>query len=244
MQHDFLDLDEFVEEASKTDRDKVREQPILPFQLEGLQMGTWALHLGGLSEGRNPLSWTVAVLYIYAKQDYIALAAMQGGDVDELIAEAEAAYADGIRRGRAYDPDNLSGALSEYQANVLIPISEEQAQEIQFYDFKLPLIFGMCDWFEPLIEQVINGFTEGGVDGMTVIVCPQCGDQTSVRMVTSFTANGAFKPLKTETGYALLKAEGFTVTGTQHAHLMCGNESCDYDECVDLNEFEVDDSRV
>jgi hypothetical protein len=77
-----------------------------------------------------------------------------------------------------------------------------------------------------------------------VIVCPECGDNTSVRMVTSFTANGAFKVLKSETGYMLAKAEGFSVSTVTHAHLMCGNETCDYDQCVDLNEFEIDDSRV
>ena len=41
----------------------------------------------------------------------------------------------------------------------------EQGQEVRFFDYKLPLIYGMCDWFEPLIDEFIHDATVHGIDG-------------------------------------------------------------------------------
>jgi hypothetical protein len=184
------------------------------------------------------------VFYIYDRQDFIAMSAIQGADPDEEYALAEAAFAKGTRRGREYSPEVPAGELVEVDAFQLIPISEDQAREIQFYEYKLPIIFGMCDWFAPLIDEVTNGLVEHGIDGAELVVCPKCGDATSVRAVTTFTANGGFVVVRTETKYTLTRNDGFTVQATNHAHLVCMKDECDYNECIDLNEFEIDDSGV
>lgn len=244
MQHDFLELDEFVAEATKTDDERRGEIKLLPMQEQGLTMGSWAMRLDGAREGRNPLTWRMSVFYIYDRQDFIAMSAIQGADPDEEYALAQESIAKGMRRGREYSPEVPAGELVEAEAFQLVPISEDQAREIQFYDYKLPIIFGMCDWFESLIDEITNSFVEHGIDGATAVVCPQCGDPSSVRAVTNFTANGGFVVVRTETGYTLTRNDGFTVQATHHAHLVCMKDECEYNECIDLNEFEIDDSGV
>lgn len=245
MQHDFLELDEFVAEASKTAKDKIREIQILPMQESGLQLGCWALRLDGLREGMNPLAWKIEVFYIYDRQDFIATAAMEGGDADEMFAEAQECYNNGTRRGRAYDPEHLSGRLCEYPAYELLPISEEEAQQVQLFEFRVPVIFGMCDWFEPLIDQAIEEMTTSGLGGgAEPLPCPSCGDKQSVRAIAAHNATGVFRAVRTETGYALLSNDATNVLDISHLHLVCGNEECDYDQCVDLNENEIDISHL
>lgn len=240
MEHDFLDLDEYVAEASKTEKDRLKERPLMPWQEAELQMGSWAMRIAGLLEGRNPLTWSVEVFYIYAEQDYIALAAMQGGSTEEMLAEAKQVYEGNVRRGRVYGPDYMSGKLADFPADELLPISEDQAQEVMFYEFKLPIIFGMTDWFEQLIDHALDEFTVHGVAGVgEIIVCPNCGDNNSVRVIASISGSGGYKPLKTETGYVLIAHEHLKTEAVTHAHLVCMHEECEFNQCIDLNEFEI-----
>ena len=243
MEHDFLGLDEFVLEAEKPENDRA-EMKLLPRQEEELVMGNWALELAGAREGVNPLGWDVAVFYIYGQQDFIAMSAIEGTTVEELMAKAEDAIARGMRYGRRYSPDNETGEVVEVPAFSLLPISEEQGQEVRFFDYKLPLIYGMCDWFEPLIDEFIHDATVHGIDGNTMMACPTCGEEASVRAVVNFNGNGGFYVIKTETGYAFTKSDGFMVNAVTHVHLRCIADGCEYDECVDLNEHEIDHRAV
>lgn len=240
MQHDFLDLDDFVKEASKTPADLVREIALLPIQLEGLQMGSWGLCVHGARETKNPMGWSLSVIYIYDKQDFVALTAMYGGDLDELFAEAEEGYAHNLRHGRVYNKEFPQGLLEEKPAYLLLPITEEQAQEIREYDFEVPIVFSFCTWFTEMLEKHFNAYSTVGLKGGETIACPQCGDTESVRMIVHFTGTGAFKVLKTADGYRLPDNDGFSISSVVHAHLTCGVEDCDYSDCVDLNENEID----
>ena len=237
--HDLLDLDEFVVEAEKTPEDYIAETPLTPWQANELTMGSWGMQIEGLREGANPLAWEVAVFYIYDRQDFVALGAIEGKSTDEIAAHAQELYDRNLRFGRRYSTDNEVGEVTEAPAFQMIPISEEQADEIRMFDYKLPIIFGMCDWFREAIERMQNEFVTHGVDGAEVIVCPQCGDNSSVRAMAAYNSQGLFKALRREQSIELIQQDAQNVGEVNHLHLVCGNEECDYNECVDLNEFEV-----
>lgn len=245
MEHDFLDLDSYVQEAEKKKPENaLAGRPLLPRQETELVMGNWALQLGGVGDGLNPLSWDLAVFYIYDKQDFIALSAIEGTSVEELMAKAQDAMDRGYRLGRLYTPDAPGGELAEVPAFALLPISEEQGAEVRFYEFRLPLIHGMCDWFEELIDEFIHDATVVGVEGKAMIACPECGAEASVMAIASFTGTGGFYVIKTEEGYSLTRSVGFNVEAVNHVHLRCETEGCEYDQCVDLNEHYVDHKSV
>lgn len=235
MEHDLLGLDEFVMEAEKGERDA---PVLLPIQ-EELAMGTWAIQIDGIREGRNPLAWTVATFYIYGQQDFIAMSAIEGSTVEELTAKAEEIFAQGNRFGRRYSLDNEVGEVTEVPAYQLLPVTEDQAAEVRFYEYRLPIIYGMCDWFEPLIDEVTHSAATLGVDGYTIITCPKCGTEASVRAVINFNGNGGFQVVKSEDGYALTHNDMVSVNDVRHMHLRCIAEDCEYDECIDLNEVYV-----
>ena len=237
--HDLLGLDEFVDEAEKTTEDYVASVQLTPWQAEDLTMGNWGMQVIGMREGANPLAWEVAVFYIYGQQDFVALGAIEGKSTEELTAHAQELYERNMRFGRLYSPENEVGEVTEVPAFQLIPITEEQAEEVRMCDYKLPIIFGMCPWFREAIEHMQEQFVTSGVDGAEVIVCPKCGDNNSVRGIATYHAQGLFHVLRREQSLELINEVQARMGEVNHMHLVCGREECDYDECVDLNEVEI-----
>ncbi len=122
----------------------------------------------------------------------------------------------------------------------LFPVTEDEAAQVRFFEYRLPIIYGMCDWFEPLIDRITHDAATQGVDGYKILPCPTCGPEASVRAVINFNGNGGFQVVKTDDGYALTHNDMVTVNDVRHMHLRCIAGDCEYDECLDLNEVYVE----
>lgn len=235
------DLDTFAESSVA----KTPERPeLIPMQHEVVR-GTWALQLG--SDVSSVLGMmggmlSIRVGYVFDTQDYAAMSAIEGAEVaNERQATADAEYEDGIRWGRWYSESSPQGVFESAPVSGLVPISEEQAREAMFFDFKLPLLAMMSDWFRPLIEEVVESISPQLGENFSEVPCPECGADTA--LTVTYDGRGIFLFYKAEEDgeafYQLgpVMQDGMTAIG--HVHMICANEDCEYNEHVDTGELEV-----
>ena len=243
------DLDDFMALEEEDETSKLAKQPVLPSQLEQCRKGTWALTLGSalhsLSLGGGITEMLIRVGYIFDDQDWTAVSAIEGSEVAEKErAEAEEKYDSNLRFGRWYDEDHPTGERGFQLLGGLLSISEEQAREVMFCDFKLPIIATMCDWFRPKIEAVLEEMNEIKIGGMADLPCPKCHcESTGVRV--SYEGQMVARAMHRENpsgsikAYQMIEVMADSLGTITHAHHICPNPDCDYDEHIDLAEFEV-----
>lgn len=242
-------MEEFAEESTKSERPQDLFPHVeAPYHHE-ITKGAWALQLdptmlNTLQEGMVPVDLRCRVGYVFDDPDFIALSATQGGDYAEMVAANNKRYADNQRYGRWYDKEHPNGELGEEILFTLFPLTEEQADAVRFFEFRVPVITATQDWFMENLTRCVVQLDELSHEEHIFYECPThhkpliarivYTGQASVLAFDTTLMHGADHPV-VQLGQILQDSIG----GIDHVHLHCKEEGCGYDQHLDLNEYEV-----
>lgn len=240
---DLMDeLNQFLTKTEETPETKARRlNPVLDLQREEIVPGSWCLYLGDIGVEGLDIGTEARVGYIFAEHDLGVQSAMTGEDISSLKEQVAELLADDKVYGRWYSESTPGGELDAMYLGVLLPLSEDEANFIRAVDFKMPIIYSMTDWFKPKLDAIMEAFNESPLMGMKQKPCPECGEPLACLVHYTGTAilQGFDVSSEGQERIQLAKAHRDNLDNVDHIHWICGGETCEYNEHVDMNEVEV-----